>query len=93
MSVHLKEVAESNEPIGYKPALCGLRDYGQLRYAVFNPENKDNMALVEKRIAADKDDLSIGFCWACRGAFLQQFASAASGEREATPEGLLPDLT
>jgi hypothetical protein len=66
MATHIKEANQSGESLAYEPAICGLRDYGQLRYAVFDPTNESNMTLFKERIAADKGDLSIGFCWACR---------------------------
>lgn len=74
MSTHLKERKDTS--VAYEPPLCGIRDYGQLRYAVFNPASEECMALFRTRIAEDEGGLSIGFCWACRGAFLTQFASS-----------------
>lgn len=76
MGYHLKETKDVHKSVAYEPSLCGISDYGQLRYAMFNPEDGEKMSRMRNRLAAD----SSGLCRACYAVFLSRLPSEASDE-------------
>jgi hypothetical protein len=77
MSAHIKEIKDRAKSTAYEPALCGIRDYGQLHYATVDPASEENVSFIRQEIASG--DLSNHFCFACRAEFPSRFPSTTFG--------------